>query len=98
MKGKWLVAFVAVLFAVLVGVYYILDPENKKLDESERDKLGGTYINLSDGITHYKLTGLVDGKVVVLVHGGTIPEWTWNNQIKILSCHFPELIFHIRPV
>jgi len=85
MKGKWLAAFFAILFTVLIGVYYILDPENKKLDESEREKLGGTYINLSDGITHYKLTGPVDGKVVVLVHGGTVPEWTWNNQIKVLN-------------
>ena len=85
MKGKWLAAFFAILFTVLVGVYHILDPENKKLDESEREKLGGTYINLSDGITHYKLTGPVGGKVVVLVHGGTVPIWTWNNQIKILN-------------
>jgi len=85
MKGKWLAAFFAILLTVLVGVYYILDPENKKLDKSEREKLGGTYINLSDGITHYKLTGPVGGKVVVLVHGGTVPIWTWNNQIKILN-------------
>lgn len=85
MKGKWLAAFFAILFTVLAGVHYILDPENKKLDEGEREKLGGTYINLSDGITHYKLTGPVGGKVVVLVHGATVPIWTWNNQIKILN-------------
>ncbi len=83
MNIKWL----AVLFGILLltGGYYILGPENKKLDDGERKKLGGTYINLSDGITHYKLTGPIGGKVVVLVHGATIPSWTWNKQTKVLN-------------
>ena len=85
MKGIWVIAFIAILLIVLVGIYYGLDPEKKSLDEGERKKLGGTYIKLSDGITHYKLSGPVDGKVVVLVHGGTVPIWTWNNQIKVLN-------------
>ena len=85
MKGKWVIVFIAILFIVFVGIYYGLDPESKSLDEGERKKLGGTYINLSDGITHYKLSGPVGGKVVVLVHGGTVPIWTWNDQIKILN-------------
>ena len=85
MKGKWLAALFAILFIALVGVYFILDPENKILDESEREKLGGSYINLSDGITHYRLSGPVDGKVVVLVHGGTVPMWTWNKQVEAFN-------------
>ena len=85
MKSKWLVAFCAIFLIVLVGVYYLLDPEHNELNESEREKLGGTYINLSQGVTHYKLTGPTNGKVVVLVHGGTVPIWTWDNQIKFLN-------------
>jgi len=78
-------AFFAILFMVLIIAYYLRDPEKKKLDESERSTLGGTYVSLSDGFTHYKLTGPVDGKVVVLVHGGTVPIWTWDSQTKILN-------------
>ncbi len=85
MKIKWLVAFVAILFIVLVVVYYALDPENKQLDESEREKLGGTYVKLSNGVTHYKLTGPANGKLVVLVHGGTVPIWTWDKQVEFLN-------------
>ncbi len=84
-KGKKLAAFFVILFLVLAGVYYILDPEIKKLDETERKKLGGTYIDLSYGVTHYELTGPSNGKVVVLVHGGTVPLWTWDSQIKVLN-------------
>ncbi|MBW1898065.1 MAG: alpha/beta hydrolase, partial [Deltaproteobacteria bacterium] len=74
-----------IIVVLLIIVYYMLDPEKKKLDESERKKLGGTYVNLSDGFTHHRLTGPVGGKVVVLVHGGTVPIWTWDSQIKILN-------------
>ena len=85
MKCKWLVAIIAVLIVILVGVYYALDPEDKELNQAERERLGGTYVQLSNGMTHYRLTGPADGKPAVLVHGGTIPIWTWDYQIKALN-------------
>lgn len=78
-------AFFIILLTVLVGIYNIFNPENKIKDESAREKSGGTYVKLSDGITHYKLTGPVNGNLVVLVHGGTVPIWTWDNQVKVLN-------------
>jgi pimeloyl-ACP methyl ester carboxylesterase len=70
---------------VAIGIYLILDPEINELNEAARAKLGGTYIKLSDGMTHYKLEGPQDAKVVVLVHGATIPMWTWDKQIPALT-------------
>ena len=84
MKYKWLSAFFG-LVIILIGIYHILDPENIELNETVRANLGGTYIRLSDGITHYKLEGPNDGKLVVLVHGGTVPMWTWDKQVKALK-------------
>jgi pimeloyl-ACP methyl ester carboxylesterase len=84
MKYKWLSAFLGLLI-ILFGIYHILDPENNELDETVRASLGGTYIKLSHGITHYKLEGPDDGKTVVLVHGGTVPIWTWDKQAKVLK-------------
>ena len=84
MNTKKITALFVIVLALLVTIYYILDPETKKLDKSERDKLGGTYIELSNGFTHYKLAGSPDGKLVVLVHGGTIPNWTWDKQVLAL--------------
>ena len=82
---KWLSAFLVLLIILLVGIYYIFDPENNELNEDARTRLGGTYIKLSDGITHYKLEGPDNGKAVVLVHGGTVPIWTWDKQVRALS-------------
>ena len=82
---KWLSAFLALLIILLVGIYYIFDPENNELNEAARARLDGTYIKLSDGITHYKLEGPHNGPVVVLVHGGTIPIWTWDKQVQALN-------------
>ncbi|MBW1706656.1 MAG: hypothetical protein JRJ86_16070 [Deltaproteobacteria bacterium] len=96
MKYKWLSAFLGLLI-ILFGVYYILDPENKELNETVRARLGGTYIKLSDGITHYKLDGPNDGKVVVLVHGGTLPIWTWDKQVKALKDAGYRVLSYDRP-
>ena len=85
MKRKWLATIIVVLIVVLVGVYYALDPEVKELNQAERERLGGTYIKLSDGVTHYKLSGPADGKPAVLVHGATVPIWTWDKQLKPLN-------------
>jgi len=85
MKYKWLSAILALLVIVMAGLYWILDPETDELNEATRKRLDGSYLSLSDGVTHYKLEGPENGKVVVLVHGGTIPLWTWDKQVQALS-------------
>jgi pimeloyl-ACP methyl ester carboxylesterase len=85
MKWKWLPGILIGLFIVASGIYLILDPEVNELNEATRAKLGGSYIQLSDGITHYNLEGPPDAKVVVLVHGATIPIWTWDQQVPALT-------------
>ena len=84
MKLKWFSVLFAILLILSIGIYYMLDPEANELDEPERSRLGGTYLKLSGGTTHYKLEGPVDGQVVVLVHGGTVPMWTWDKQVQSL--------------
>ena len=41
-------------------------------------------VQLSDGMTAYELAGPEAGPLVVLVHGGTIPMWTWDGQMAAL--------------
>ena len=84
MKTKWLTISIACVFAVLIGSYYALDNEKRLLDQAERKRLGGTYVELTDGVTHYELTGPATGRVVVLVHGGTVPMWIWEKQVEVL--------------
>ena len=43
-----------------------------------------SFIDLSAGKTHYELVGPETGRTVVLLHGGTIPMWTWDRQVPAL--------------
>jgi pimeloyl-ACP methyl ester carboxylesterase len=83
MKSKWIAILLGI--SVLAGIYFSFNPEKKQLDDAARKILGGSYISLSNGVTHYKLTGPTAGHLVVLVHGGTIPIWTWDKQTLSLN-------------
>jgi len=75
----------AVLTIALLCWYIAADREINILNDDSRRALGGTYISLSDGITHYELTGTSDGPTVVLIHGATIPSWDWDPQMSALT-------------
>jgi len=85
MRKKKFLLIISIILITLIGVYYILDNEVNELNNSEREKLGGTYIKLTDGYTHYKLTGNKNDRLIVLVHGGTIPMFTWTRQVNFLN-------------
>ena len=74
-----------VLLLILLLVYMAADREERTLDDDERVRLGGTYLKLSAGVTHYELTGPAGGKVVVFVHGFSVPMFNWDPQVKALT-------------
>lgn len=76
---------ILVLTAASYGLYIWMDREVKTLDQGARQKLGGAYISLPLGLTHYELTGPAGGPVVVLVHGATVPFWGWDRQVPALT-------------
>jgi pimeloyl-ACP methyl ester carboxylesterase len=82
MKKYYLVSMLIIV--ILLGSYFVFNPEKKELSDAERKQLSGTYINLSNGVTHYKLEGpkTKNGRLIVLVHGGTAPLWAWDKQIQ----------------
>lgn len=43
-----------------------------------------TAVHLSSGETEYELIGPEAGPLVVLLHGGSIPMWTWDRQVPTL--------------
>ena len=79
-------AVILIIFLTTIALAYnLLDPETKVLNEEERENLGGTYIRLTDGVTHYTLSGPDNAQLVVLVHGGTIPSWGLDTQVTALQ-------------
>jgi pimeloyl-ACP methyl ester carboxylesterase len=58
--------------------YFTVADENRRLDGITRRQLRGSFIELSDGVTHYELRGPSEGALVVLVPGLTIPLFYWD--------------------
>jgi pimeloyl-ACP methyl ester carboxylesterase len=58
--------------------YFVLPAEDHRLDAQARRHLRGSFIELSDGVTHYELCGPDGGDLVVLVGGMTIPLFYWD--------------------
>ncbi|MGW3960506.1 alpha/beta fold hydrolase [Amycolatopsis sp. NPDC005003] len=58
--------------------YFVAADEDRRLDAATRPTLRGSFVTLSDGVTHYELTGPAGGELVVLVGGITIPLSYWD--------------------
>ena len=77
---------VLVLIAAFIIVpYFALDRENRELDGKSRSFLPGSFIGLSDGVTRYELGGPKGGTPIVLVHGFSIPSFTWDYVFEELT-------------
>lgn len=71
--------------AVAVGVRRWRDPEVATLDDAARAGAPGKFATLSNGTTHYELAGPDTGRVVVLVHGFSVPAYIWDSTSTALS-------------
>jgi pimeloyl-ACP methyl ester carboxylesterase len=83
----WIIVILAVVLglALAIGLAYLLaNRERHALNDTVRAKLGGNYVRLSTGVTHYELAGPAEGPIVCLIHGLTIPIWTWDPHIDAL--------------
>ena len=58
--------------------------ETKELNESTRKEADGSFITLTDGVTHYELGGPENGKPVVLVHGFSVPYFIYDLTFEFL--------------
>ncbi|MFX1538242.1 MAG: alpha/beta fold hydrolase, partial [Promethearchaeota archaeon] len=58
--------------------------EIEELDYEIRKTLPGDFIQLSDGYTHYELSGPENGDVIILVHGFSTPLFIWDPTFEFL--------------
>ncbi|WP_431236215.1 alpha/beta fold hydrolase (plasmid) [Mycolicibacterium psychrotolerans] len=74
--------------------YFVATTEDRRLDAATRHEVRGNYIQLSDGITHYELTGPDGGDVVVLAGGLTIPLFYWDElTAELHACGLRTLAY-----
>ena len=81
---------IAVIVLVLVvvsafGYSAYKNPEKAPLDAAARADARGQFVSLPGGVTHYEVAGPDTGRVVVLVHGFSVPLYIWDSTFVALS-------------
>ncbi len=88
---KKLFWFIVILLVFVAAAGYIIydhyNVEKKELTYELRKNSNGSYIELTNGVTHYELDGPDTGKVVVLIHGFSVPYYIWNGTYEYLTEH-----------
>lgn len=74
-----LIVLIVILMPFVTG-----DLEKEVLNDQTRANIGGEFIELSDGVTHYELKGDEGRKTIVLVHGNAAPYFSWDNNFDYL--------------
>lgn len=59
--------------------------EIKDLNDEARQSAGGSFVQLSNGMTHYELGGNESDEIVVLVHGFSVPYFIYDPTFKFLT-------------
>jgi pimeloyl-ACP methyl ester carboxylesterase len=84
------VSIIIVLFLVsaasliMYSFYRYNNKETRPLTDADRKKVSGSFVKLSQGITHYELGGPENGQPIVLVHGFSVPYYIWDPTYDFL--------------
>jgi pimeloyl-ACP methyl ester carboxylesterase len=73
------------LLVVLAVLPSIRSAESQDLAAGARTHAPGRFVALSDGQVHYDVAGPEDGQPVVLVHGFSVPSYTWDRTARALA-------------
>ena len=73
-----------ILLILLMLPFIMGNLEKEDLNSETRGHLECSFIELSDGFTHYELKGSKDSKTIILVHGNAAPYVTWDYNFDAL--------------
>src|SRR5574341_1760866 len=85
--AKVVAGLVVVLVLIAAGVYVVRDMEKQTLDAKARAHAPGKFVALSQGVTHYDLTGPDSGRAVVLLNGFSVPFYIWDSTQVALAAN-----------
>jgi len=87
-KGRFIRIAAVILIILLITpilLFLIRNPESITLNDEERKNASGSFIQLSQGITHYEMTGVDTLGTVILVHGFSVPYYIWDSTYYALA-------------
>lgn len=63
--------------------------------KTHKEATSGAFVRLSDGVTHYELSG-TGLKVIVLVHGFSVPYFIWDPTFEFLTASETRFLYNPR--
>ncbi|MGV8146547.1 MAG: alpha/beta fold hydrolase [Alkaliphilus sp.] len=84
MKKVVLYSVIFIVAVLIILPFATGNLEKEELNDTIRANLGGTFIELSDGFTHYEIKGADDAKTIILIHGNALPNFTWDYNFEEL--------------
>lgn len=82
---RFLAVLVVLVLAAGSAAWLVKNPEKATLDASARAEAPGKFVALSQGMTHYDVAGPDTGRVVVMVHGFSVPMYIWDSTFIALG-------------
>lgn len=79
----WLLALLGV--AAIAAAPFAREHYRTPMSDGRRGSAPGQFAELSQGVTHYHLSGPIDGPLIVCVHGLTTPSFVWTPLAKGLA-------------
>ena len=74
---SWFLILLLVIAALAIWPF-AREAMRKPMDDAARQNAPGEFVQLSQGVTHYRWIGPVRGPVAVCVHGLTTPSMVWD--------------------
>ncbi len=76
----------SLIIALFLLVYYrVQNIETETIGFEDRKMVGESFIQLTDGITYYESAGADTGKVILLIHGFSVPSYIWGATFSELG-------------
>lgn len=73
------------VLALLIAFPYLREALRAPMNEAARQEAPGAFVQLSQGVTHYRWIGPTRGPVAVCVHGLTTPSAVWEAVARGLA-------------
>ncbi len=79
------VIWLLLILLAFIAVPLTMEATRKPMTDKARSDAPGTFADLSQGRTHYQLSGPEEGPVCLCIHGLTTPSFVWEGLVPELN-------------
>ncbi|MGJ8555856.1 MAG: alpha/beta fold hydrolase [Sulfitobacter geojensis] len=72
------------VLALIIATPLVIEQRRRVMNDTARGSATGSFVELSQGVTHFEWHGPARGPVLVCVHGLTTPSFVWRGMTRAL--------------